>query len=122
MMLPKTPTLSNLRDRGGSVESRLINCPPFAIFGRVGRSFAEARPFFATAGRDPACNSSQRRKLAGTFSSQLLLSGSKTALLIRDPLEVRLVSQASGVSGPFGPCALEHRRNPGPRAELIFLS
>ena len=52
MTLPKTPKLSNPRDRGGSVEFRLINCPPFAIFGRVGSSFADARPFFATAGRD----------------------------------------------------------------------
>ena len=35
-MLAKIPELSKLHDRGGSAESRLINCPPFAIFGRVG--------------------------------------------------------------------------------------
>ena len=59
-MLVKIPELSKLRNLAGSVESRLINCPPFVIFGRVGSSFVGARPFVATQdGTLPATQASE---------------------------------------------------------------
>ncbi len=103
-MLAKIPELSKLHDRSGSVESRLINCPPFAIFGRVGSSFADARPFFAKAGRDPAATQASEGKLAGTFPSQLTLS----AISLKTPgqLEWMEKSLARIVRKPGWPSSL----------------
>jgi len=86
-MLAKIPELSKIHDRNGSVESRLINCPPFATFGRVGSSFGDARPVLRHGRTGPGLQLKPAKEISGDFPESTVAINCCYRIIKGRPLE-----------------------------------